>query len=107
MPVWMSSPVDDVPTITLRDWSFFEVDAGTVHPVGSNVASGRGRVSPAIEAVDFLTATCTDPVGTRLRAARLPMPVCRRKLVVASLVQEKQRRLVRRRNATVPQGGAP
>jgi hypothetical protein len=65
MPVWSSSPVAERPTITLSDWCVYQIDAGTRHLVGRNDDSDHGRVSSAIESVDY------PPLRARTRSGRI------------------------------------
>ncbi len=60
MPIWETSPVNEVPEIHLRSWQIFEVTKHgetTRHFAGYNITEREGRVSSAIVHFDPQTRT--------------------------------------------------
>jgi hypothetical protein len=60
MSVWMTSGVDETPSVVLSRWRIFEVvtpyhDLPTRHFVGYNETEREGRASSAIQEFDFTT----------------------------------------------------
>jgi hypothetical protein len=55
MPIWSTTPVDDLPELTISQWSVYETAAGDRHFVGWNVTEREGRVSSAIQEFDSVS----------------------------------------------------
>ena len=60
MPIWLTTPVDEIPEIKLRSWKVYEVSSDlwpekTRHFVGWNITESEGRVSSSIVEFDKST----------------------------------------------------
>lgn len=55
MPIWETTPVDEVPEIRLTAWRIYETERGERHFIGWNLTEREGRVSSAIEIYDPTT----------------------------------------------------
>jgi hypothetical protein len=52
MNVWKPAPVEEVPSVVLRDWKVIELSNGDRHFVGWDIAGFQGRVSSKIVQFD-------------------------------------------------------
>lgn len=52
MALWLTTPVTQQPSLTLKDWSVIELPDGERHFVGYCVENCEGRVSSPIKSVD-------------------------------------------------------
>jgi hypothetical protein len=52
MTVWKPAPVEEVPSVVLRDWKVIELPEGDRHFVGWDIAGWQGRVSSKIVQFD-------------------------------------------------------
>lgn len=57
MPTWRTTPVDAVPTLSVRSWRLIRTELGEVHVVGYNLTEREGRVSSPILEFDVVTRT--------------------------------------------------
>ncbi len=53
--VWATTPVEEVPSISLRNWAVLELSNGDRHFAGYNITEGEGRTSSKIETFDKST----------------------------------------------------
>lgn len=61
--VWNTAPVSDQPEITLRNWTAYATDLGTIHLVGYNVTDYEGRTSTAVVNFDKETMRAVTASG--------------------------------------------
>ena len=57
MPIYKTTPIDEVPTLSVRSWRLIQTELGEVHVVGYNVTEREGRVSSPILEFDVVTRT--------------------------------------------------
>ena len=54
MSIWRVAPVNEVPSITLRDWKIYEIENGiSRHAVGYDINNYQGYVSSRIATFDY------------------------------------------------------
>lgn len=63
MPVWMTTPVEKQPCLTLRSWGVIQMPEGGRHFVGWCLENREGRVSSPIEEFDPKTLTGVTSTG--------------------------------------------
>lgn len=63
MPYWPVAPVSEQPELTLTEWRIYQVQNGDRHAVGWCVEERSGRVSSAIQEVDWGAARLVTASG--------------------------------------------
>lgn len=63
MSIWLTIPVTNQPSLTLKDWSVIELQDGERHFVGYCVENWEGRVSSPIKSVDPSTLRGSTATG--------------------------------------------
>jgi hypothetical protein len=72
MPVWETTPLNEQPDVTLRNWQVLEAPNGERHLIGYCVENLEGRVSSAVEHINADSLLAQTRSGRRYQLGGRP-----------------------------------